>query len=510
MNSALQEVGLSYNPDGVLHIGDHVMLYSVATSGVLSSDPSERVSGTSDRALAVTTSTLVKAHVARNTFVIEAYGNDGAVGGREPQAPVGSVLRLGQQFRLRLNPTLMDGQAFYLASQPVSSLAASKVSHKQLVCMSSVRSFDTVWRAQWKSIAQRFEMDGQPVPANAEVVIVHAPTNTALSSSPEFPYHNDFGSEFEVCAHSHMDIRKSQGLYSELLGKTTTDIPFRKESAPNHWAFLTAATEERAELLKQQQSQKGAAAASSASALGSAGGSNNTSQRQQQQQLNSVLLNVREDLVTRGPEHLFSLLRSARGMDPHRSGHVSYDDFRKLLLAHGLRLSLQDFEALCRLLDPNNDKHVDYASFLSAVHGGLSPQRFDLVSTLFDRLAGGASAAGLRAGNSATTVALATLQACYDGSADPEVSLGRKAPAAAKEAAMVKWRALSREARVGREDFLALYAIQSAFVESDDYFEDLLNRSWKIPGGSAQQSASAAAAAAAKPAAASPVTSRPW
>jgi len=481
MNSALQEVGLSYCPDGVLHIGDHIMLYSVSTSGVLSVDPSDRVSGSSDRAFAVSTSTLVKAHVARNTFVIEAYGD-------AREAPVGSVLRLGQQFRLRLNPVLLDGQAYYLQSQPVSSMAASKVSHKQLVCMSSVKSFDTVWRAQWKSIAQRFEMEGQPAPANAEVVLLHAATNTALSSALEHPYSNDFGLEYEVAAHSHIDIRKSQGLYSELQGKTTTDIPFRKESAPNHWAFLTAASEERAEPLKrQQQQQQQQQGASAAAASASSGGA-------QQQRLNNVLLNVREDLLTRGAEHLFSLLRSARALDAPRAGYLSYDDFRKVLLQHGLRLSLQDFDSLCRLLDSANDKHVNYMAFLASVHGPLAPAREGVVQGTFDALAGTALASGRVAGNSAHTVALATLQSCFDGGADPEVSLGRRGAAQAKESWMVRFRALSQGARVSREDFVALYAIHSAFVESDDYFVDWVSRSWKVPAAGPQAAAAASSA----------------
>ena len=49
------------------------MCYSVATEGVLSVDLSEKIDSL-DEAYAVTTSTLTQGHVARNTFVVEAYG----------------------------------------------------------------------------------------------------------------------------------------------------------------------------------------------------------------------------------------------------------------------------------------------------------------------------------------------------------------------------------------------------------------------------------------------------
>jgi len=446
------QVGLTHSADGLLRIGDSVMLYSVATAGVLSCDPADRVAS-SDRGFGVTTSGLVKAHVARNTFIIEAYGGAG-----EREAAVGSVLCLGQQFRLRVNPLLMDGQAFYLSSQPVSALAASKVSRKQLVCMSSARSFDSVWRCSWKDIARRFEMDGQPAPANAEVILVHAATNTALSSSP-ITYHNDFGAEFEVCAHSHIDVRKSQGLFAELQGRTTTDIPFRKESSPNYFAFLTAASEDRERPLKQQQQQQFGGSASSSSSGPS-----------QSPQLSAILLHVREDLLSRGPDHVLSLLRSARAVDPQRSGHVSYDQLRKLLLTHGIKLALNDFDTLCRLFDPNNDKHADYMALVAAVRGPVAAVRAQAIERAFasvDR-------------NGTGSAPLATIQSCYNGAADPDVSLKRRTPLAALDAFMVKMRALSVAGHVHRQDFVEFYSILSAFAENDDYFVDLINNTWRL------------------------------
>jgi hypothetical protein len=243
LNASLSEVGLSFSKDGFVHIGDHLMLYSVKTQGVLSVDLSDRINS-SDEGYAVTTSTLTQAHVARNVYVIEGYGNG---------VQKGDVLRLGQPFRIRVNPSLMDN--LYLHSQPVSTMSASKVSRKQEVSVVNVNSHDAVWLAQYKLADRRFEMEGQPVPANAEIVIIHGQTRQALSSDL-LAYNNDFGREYEVCCNSQLSVNKKQGLYAELHGKTTSDIPMRKESSPNWWAFLTAVNAEDDPNAKQQLQPK--------------------------------------------------------------------------------------------------------------------------------------------------------------------------------------------------------------------------------------------------------------
>lgn len=233
LNRSLQEVGLTYSKDGYIHVGDHIMLYSVQTEGVLSVDCSDKLSS-SDEGYACTTSTLTQAHVARNVFVIEGYGNN---------IRHGDVLKLGQPFRLRINPALLT-EGVYLQSQPMSALSCSKVSRMQEVGMVKINSYDTVWIAQFKDSTKRFEMEGQPVPANAEIVLFHAATKNALSSD-KLIYHNDFGQEYEVCCKTAFSIGKKQGLYAELLGKTTSDVPLRKEGSVNWFAFLTAASEEQ-------------------------------------------------------------------------------------------------------------------------------------------------------------------------------------------------------------------------------------------------------------------------
>lgn len=232
MSAGLAQVGLTFSKDGFLCFGDHVMLYSTQTEGVLSVDVCDDARA-ADAIFPVTTSTLTETHVARNTFVLTPY----------ERAARGDPLRFGQPFRLAMNPALCE-QPLYLHSQAVTPFASSKVTRKQEVLMHPTTAYDSVWMVQYRDPGLRFEMEGQPVPANAEVVILHAQTRQALSSDRHRIF-NDFGHEYEVCAHTQLDVAKAHTMYSELMGRSTTDTPARKENTPNVWAFLTATAPEQ-------------------------------------------------------------------------------------------------------------------------------------------------------------------------------------------------------------------------------------------------------------------------
>jgi len=229
VKKSLQEVELTHSKDGLIRLGDSVMLYSVETEGVLSVDMASRIAS-SDEGYNVSSATNTHAHVARNVFILEGYGSGFAKG---------DILKLGQPFRLRVH-TSLSAKPVYLHSQPMSTASSSKVSRKQEVAVCAIDSYDTVWCAQFKNFENRYEMEGQPVPANAEIVLIHAATRQALSSEKKMIF-NDFGKEYEVCGFTQVNTGKKQCLYAEQLGTTTGEITAKAEKPANWWAFLTSA-----------------------------------------------------------------------------------------------------------------------------------------------------------------------------------------------------------------------------------------------------------------------------
>jgi hypothetical protein len=88
--------------------------------------------------------------------------------------------------------------------------------------------------------SKRIELDGSPVPANALVVLHHSATSEALCSEPRCAYPNDFGSEFEVSAHTQTATGSKRTITAEVAGERSAEDLVRQEGVVNQWALLTA------------------------------------------------------------------------------------------------------------------------------------------------------------------------------------------------------------------------------------------------------------------------------
>jgi hypothetical protein len=424
----LQEVGLSFCPDGRLHYGDHVLLYSLSTQGVLSCDPSD-ASNAGERGFAVTTSGLTKAHVARNTFVLEPYSSR-ETGVRAVRS--GDLLCYGDLFRLRVNPKLCGGEARYLHSQPVGGSSSSRVSRQQEVCMSANGgTFDTVWKIAAQQPSKRFQSNTQPVPSSAPVLLLHAATNQALSSSA-LRHLNDFGSEFEVCCHTQAHVGRVHGLHAERLGLKVGEEGGRGEAVDNHWAVLTAGTRERELLLARDEEQVLAA-------------------------ITALLDSVRQHILALGPAAVHSLSSSLWLADGRRNDCLRYADFLAAVQSSVPSLPAlpaAEAELLCNHYDEANDGHVDYARFLRTLRGEFPAARREAALEVY---------------------------ASMDSKGEDCISVERmRAAWTGKGELDSVWSVYEQRAGgVSSERWLDFYMTESAFIHSDEFFLHALHASWR-------------------------------
>lgn len=435
LKDALQEVGLSYAEDGCVRFGDHVMLYSSNTEGVLSCDPNDRANA-GERGFGVSTSTLTKAHVARNTFVIEPYQDTAALPSK--QARIGDVLKYGQTFRLRVNPKMCGGEAFYMYSQPLGGISSSKVSrHQEVSFAANPHSFDSVWKVAGRNPNERFALETTPVKSNIECLIVHGSTHQALSSSP-LRILNDFGSEFEVCAATHTATAKNAGLFAEFQGKRTGLEASRREHAENHWILLTATSPDRARLLRRDTAQTLAL-------------------------IHHLLQRVQSRILEQGQQSLqnlsFELWRRARDS----IDCLPYAAFVEAVTSMNLGLNADESELLCNQYDKANDGFVDYTAFLEAVRGPFKRERREAVSAVWQML---------------------------DQKGDDQLPLDQflvhLVPSAPDSQYIREYFSRVSQHRADKgsvinfERFSAFYANVAAFTDSDDFFEHTLRSTWQM------------------------------
>ena len=413
------------------------MVFSSETEGVLSVDVADQIS-LINPSFTATTSDLTKGNVARNTFVIEGYGR---------KAAPGSVLKYGQSFRLRINPTLSSAPV-YLSSQPLSHSSASKVSRGQLVSFSHEVNFDTVWIAHYADHNRRFEMEGQPVQANSELLIVHQATLNPLSSEKKHAYHNDFGKEYEIVCSARYKGHKKHEMVHEFEGKTTPDIAARGETKLNRFAILTAGTPELEELLNVVPEAETVDAAQLVQAL-------------------------RDTLLDRfkGPATMTDLGRRFRIQDRDRSGKLTPPEFAQGLAQIGFRYTDTEFHALCSAFDTNQDGEIDYQEFLRSIRGTMNSRRRDIVLVAFAKFD--------KTGDG--VVALDDLRAHgYNGKEHPDVKAGKRTEESVVLEFLSSFDGPDADGSITLAEFCDYYSNLSAFIDLDEYFELTVTRAWNL------------------------------
>lgn len=173
-----------------------------------------------------TTSTWYTEPCTRNTFEIQRWTGKGDK--KDAMFDFNDdVVHFGQKVQIRCNSALVPHQPF-LKSSPKTPTSFSRYSRNQEVAMSKKGDWSTVWEVQYLDPQFKMEMEGQPVPTNAPVALVHCSTHAHLASDV-IKYRNDFGTEYEMFCKTFIDIQKKQMGQRE--GKMLGDC--------NRWCFVT-------------------------------------------------------------------------------------------------------------------------------------------------------------------------------------------------------------------------------------------------------------------------------
>ena len=433
VSKSMVPVGHSYSADGRLRFGDKVMLGNQKTRGILASDLSDRIQS-QEFGCAVTTSPLIAGPVARAVFVLcRVSQNDGFPG---------DYLHYGQEFLLGSHERL-HASPLYLHSTTVSPFSFAKFSRFQEVSMHAVRGPNTIWVAEHANSKVRFESQGTPVPANADIVIKHNQTGQWLSSD-HINYRNDFGGEFEVSCHSYLDTRKTQQLGSERAGKITGDIPTRLQGVQNVWRIFTSDNPESAQ-----------------------------EPRAEVEAVNpeKILNNVKRVLLERGAYGIRGLARVFKNMDENGNRLLDPEDFKWGLYNYGIYLSEDELKAIVRAFDRNGDGIVNFDEFLTSLKGKMNDRRLKVVALAYEKLD--------RNGDGQVT--LDDIAKIYDASKHPEVRAGRMTEEQVFREFISMWDTETPDGIVTMREFARYYEDISASIDNDEYFVAVVKGAWKLP-----------------------------
>ncbi|XP_068459596.1 cilia- and flagella-associated protein 161 isoform X2 [Clinocottus analis] len=213
----LEEVNLTMTNDGKVHFGDVVMLVNTggeqrecsavsinADINDLRMIPSPGIQAP----CSVSAGRGIQACV-RTAFIITSV--DGS--------PEGSTLHFEQSFALKTTCGFASG--LYLTSDMKSFQKHAKKSRLQEVNLNDISSFMSWWKIIYFDPQERLEYEGQPVPANANVLIIHCKTNQALAVLGNHILWTTYDKEYELTAHTFLDSH-------------------RAEEDNNHWILCTS------------------------------------------------------------------------------------------------------------------------------------------------------------------------------------------------------------------------------------------------------------------------------
>lgn len=187
----------------------------------------------------------------------------------------------------------------------------------------------------------------------------------------------------------------------------------------------------------------------------------------------AVLGRVRSEL--RRQQRLEGLLgcgREFRLADQDGDGFVSVSEFGLALKRLGLSLAPREEQALFQHFDKDGRKLVDYEEFLQALRGKMSQRRREVVDEAFDAM-------DTEARGYLDVTEVATR---FDAARHPDVRRGHREPLEVLRAFLKAFDVGGApQGRVTKEQWRRFYEQLSQAVESDDYFEEVIRSSWRLP-----------------------------
>ncbi|XP_022610406.1 cilia- and flagella-associated protein 161 [Seriola dumerili] len=202
----LRPVNLSVTNDGRLHFGDVVMLVNMGgenrecSTVSINADINSLIKIPSPGIQAPCGISAGRGiqPCTRTAFIITSV--DGS--------PEGSTLVYEKSFALKT--TSGFARELYLTSDLQSFQKCAKKSRLQEVNLVDDCSFLSWWKIVHFDPQERLEYEGQPVPANVKVLIIHCKTNQALAVLGDQVLWTTYGKEHEVTAHTFLDSHKAE------------------------------------------------------------------------------------------------------------------------------------------------------------------------------------------------------------------------------------------------------------------------------------------------------------
>jgi len=184
----------------------------------------------------------------------------------------------------------------------------------------------------------------------------------------------------------------------------------------------------------------------------------------------AVLGKVRDGLRRRGIHGIHGLGRTFRRVDLEGDRGLSEHELQDGFRLCGVILEASDVSDLFNAFDKNANGRICFDEFLGALRGPMNHRRLALCHAAFDVL--DVTGDG--------EVKLDDIVTKYDFSQNERVLSGEQSVMEAAEDFVAQWDTLKKDGIITREEFVDYCKGVSASIDSDDYFQLVMKKAWRI------------------------------
>eukprot|EP00760_Papus_ankaliazontas_P036768 PhM_4_TR838/c0_g1_i1/m.59536 len=185
-----------------------------------------------------------------------------------------------------------------------------------------------------------------------------------------------------------------------------------------------------------------------------------------------VVGKVRKTLLTRcGSGGLKAIVSQFRTMDANNDGTLDPTEFENGLRRYGVQLTPFEVKYLVMAFDRDKDGKVTLDEFVRALRGSLNPRRLAVVKKAFDKFDR----------DDSNTITVEDLAGKFIAADHPDVVAGRRSEAQVLgDFLKVFDSETNPDGTVTQNEFICYYAGVSSNIDSDDYFEAMVIRTWQL------------------------------
>ncbi len=190
----------------------------------------------------------------------------------------------------------------------------------------------------------------------------------------------------------------------------------------------------------------------------------------------TIFEKCKQRLLARGGKGIIGLARQFKIFDDNNNKTLEYEEFLKACKNYKVDVSTNELKVLFNLFDTDGSGTVNYDEFLREIRGEMNTKRKNITLKAFKKIDKDGSG----------IIEINDIKALYNCKDHPDVKSGKKSEedvyAEFLETFEMNHQSTKglRDKKVSRDEFLEYYNNISASIDDDDYFEIMMNNTWKL------------------------------